>query len=174
MSKSTEIRQQTWTAPLAANATRVLNAHAADGSTQTPAAQPDVARTLQYVSSGTDTTHSVTTNGTDIQGNAISETVTLNGTTVVHGTVAFATVTNIVLPTVAANNISVGIDTPLGLDCYADENSFKGISGVSSFAHNATVISSNYVTLSASLDGSTDQAIPYIPSEFPEYGRAWG
>lgn len=174
MSKTTEFRQQTWTAPLAAAATRLLNAHAADGSTQTPAAQPDVARTLQYVSSGTDTTHQVTANGTDIQGNVISETITLNGATVVHGTVAFATVTSIVLPNVASNNISVGIDTPLGLDCYCDENSFKGISGVSSFAHDTAIISNNYVTLSASLDGSTDQAIPYIPYEFPEYGRAWG
>lgn len=114
--------RQAFTAPAAASATAILNAHAADGSTQTPAAQPDMARTLQYVSSGTDTTHTVTVNGTDVRGATIAETITLNGTTVVHGTKAFATVTNIVLPTVAANNVSVGTDTGLGLSRLMSEN----------------------------------------------------
>lgn len=112
-------------APLAANATRLLNAHAADGSTQSAAAQPDVPRTLQYVSSGSDTSHTVTVTGLDIRGNAISETITLNGTTPVHGTKAFASINanGIALPTVGANNISVGIDTGLGLPRCMAENS---------------------------------------------------
>jgi hypothetical protein len=111
------VRIQQWTAPAAASATAILNAQslASGGTVTTFAGQPDKPRTLQYVASGA-TTANVTVNGTDIRGKALSETVALNGTTIVHGTHAFASITSIVLPTVAATTLNVGTDTLLGLD----------------------------------------------------------
>lgn len=135
------VRVQKWTAPAAASATSVLNAHNLDGSTQQAAAQPDKARTLQYVASGA-TTANVTVNGTDIHGNAVSETVALNGTTIVHGTHAFATITSVVLPTVATTTVNVGTDVSFGLD--------RVLPGNTVFVYD--------------VDGATDSAAPTVTS----------
>src|SRR5579883_2351044 len=107
------VRRQQWTAPLAANATKILNAHNLDGTTVTTfASQPDFPRNVQIVASSA-TTSNVTINGTDIRGNSISETLALNGTTPVLGNKAFASITSIVLPTVATTTINVGTGVKL-------------------------------------------------------------
>lgn len=125
MSKTTEVREQNWAAPLAANPTSLINAHNLDGSTLTTfVGQPDYARTLQLVASGS-TTSSVTINGTDVLGGTISETISLNGTTPVYTQHAFASVTSVVLPTVSTTTVNIGIYVNLGLDNYADENSIS-------------------------------------------------
>lgn len=167
------IRVQTWAAPLAASATSLVNAHALDGSTLTTVtAQPDFARLLQLVASGA-TTANVTVNGTDINGAVITEVVALNGTTKVNTLNAYATVTSVVLPTVGATTISVGIDTGLGMDSLCDYYSFTGFSGVSSSSFNTTVISKNYIVSSTTLNASNNVSASYIPAQFPS-GRAWG
>jgi hypothetical protein len=102
--------------PIAASATRILSATslASGGTVTTFLAQPDVARNLQIVASGA-TTAVVTVNGTDVRGNVISEALTLNGATPVLGAKAFKTVTSVVLPTVAATTINLGVGVLLGL-----------------------------------------------------------
>ena len=47
-------------------------------------------------------------------------------------------------------------------------------SGVSSYTYSATVISLNVATLSATLNGTNDQALHYVPAIFPEYNRTHG
>lgn len=117
------VKRQQWTAPAAASATKILSAHALDGSTVTTfAAQPDVPRNVQIVASGA-TTSNVTINGTDMRGGSISETLALNGTTPVLGNKAFASITSIALPTVAATTLNVGTGVKLGLDRNLLENS---------------------------------------------------
>ena len=117
MAKTGYVRIQKWSAPAAASATAILSAQSltSGGTVTSFAGQPDKPRTLQYVASGS-TTGNVTVNGTDLRGNAISETVALNNTTIVHGSKAFATITSIVLPTASGITLNVGTDVKLGLD----------------------------------------------------------
>ncbi len=135
MSKSTEVRQQTWAAPLAANATSMVSAHNLDGTTLTTVtAQPDFARNLQLVASGS-TTSNVTITGKDILGNTVTETIALAGTTPVYTVHAFASVSSIVLPSVSSTTINIGIYTGLGLDSYCDENSFEDLANSAKRIH---------------------------------------
>lgn len=183
MSKTTEIRQQVFTAPAAADNTSV---HAAitlpsSGTTvvTTAITNPVNPRTIRL--KGNQATvqglvmHMV---GTDWFDQAISEDVTMGGDyTVPTDTVnAYKTVTSITAPTRGASGdtVSVGRGAALGLDCYCDAFSFVGLSGTSAKTTDTAVISKNTATLSASLDGSTDQALNYIPSIFPAYGRTNG
>lgn len=168
------LMRQSWAAPAAASATSIVNAHAADGSTITSGfTQPDFARTLQYVSSGTDTTHTVTVNGTDIRGAALAETITLNGVTVVHGTKAFLTITSVVLPNVAANNVSVGIDTGLGFYRKMSENgvfietsdNVQETVSSATVAISATNISGNYIKPVTAPNGTHNYAVWFATNE---------
>lgn len=108
---------------LAVAATKLVSAHALDGTTLTTvAAQPDVARNLTIVASGS-ATGNVDFTGTDIRGTVITERLALNGNTPVLGTKAFASVTSIKLPTVADRTINVGIGVKIGLDRKLSEDS---------------------------------------------------
>lgn len=165
------LKRETFAAPSAASATSLVNAHAADGSTITTGFTQPVgpARTLQYVSSGTDTTHTVTVNGKDNRGNVIAETITLNGTTVVHGTKAFQSITSVVLPTVASNNISVGADTGLGLTRINAEDShvYETVDGAQetpTFSY-GTAISGNYFKPTTAPNGTHNYVIVYVATE---------
>lgn len=76
----------------------------------------DVPRTLQFVSSNAgDTTQTVTITGLDEYGQKITETVTLNGTTVVTSKKAVASVSKLAVSAALAGNITVGSSTTLGL-----------------------------------------------------------
>ncbi|HWY79366.1 MAG TPA: hypothetical protein VNW29_03345 [Candidatus Sulfotelmatobacter sp.] len=183
MSKTTELRQQTFTAPAAAENTSVLAAQTlpASGTTVVTAGitNPDVPRTVRLKGNqATVQGLQVIVTGTDIQGNALSETVTMgNAFATPTDTVnAFATVISVTLPTRGASGdtISFGKGAALGLDSYCDQYSFSGFGGVTSYTYSTTVIARNTITLSATLDGATNQAVNYIPNTFPTYGRAWG
>jgi hypothetical protein len=77
---------------------------------------PDVQRTLQFVSANAgDTTQTVTITGFDKFNAKVTETVTLNGTTIVTSKKALATVTNLAISAATAGNISVGASNILGL-----------------------------------------------------------
>lgn len=92
----------------------------ADGETTTVTdgiTNPDEYRALRIVGNQAGITGTVTVNGTDWQGNAISEEITANGTTEVNGNKPFKTVTSIVLPAWngSGDEISVGYCDKLGL-----------------------------------------------------------
>lgn len=178
MSRTTRIRQQILGAAVVAANTGI---HAAvtlptSGTTNTTTGftNPDVPRTVRL--KGNQATVQglvVTINGTDIQGNQISENVTMGGdyTVATDSMRAFKTVTSMVFPTRggASDSISAGPGAALGLDAYCDAYSFHGFAGVSSYTHDAGVISKNKVTLSATLNGSTVQAVNYVPARFPDF-----
>ena len=172
-SKSGAVRVQTWTNPLAASATRILNAHALDGTTVTTvAAQPDFPRNVQIVASGA-TTANVTINGTDMRGGVISETLALNGTTPVIGTRAFATIPSIVLPSVATPTINVGNGVKFGLDrllpgantvlCTNVDGALDG--SAATVAPNASSLSSTTVQFNTAPNGTHDYLVVFVTQE---------
>ena len=105
--------------PLAASATAVVNAAAVAVTTVVTLGSPvvlDVPRNLQFVSSNAgDTTQTITVRGLDEFGNAMTETKTLNGTTIVAGLKAFKTVISYQASATLAGNLSIGSNTALGL-----------------------------------------------------------
>jgi hypothetical protein len=107
--------------PTALSTTAILNAVAVAGTGEnlTSTYTNDVPRALQYVSSnGGDTTQTITTKGTDIFGQAMTEQVTMNGTTAVKGKKAFNTVTSIKSSAALTGNLSVGTTDILGLPVF--------------------------------------------------------
>lgn len=82
----------------------------------------DKPRGVQAVSTGAgDTTQTLTFTGTDVYGNAVVETITLNGTTPVLGKKAFKTVTQIAVSAATAGNVSAGSSDVLGLPVFLPE-----------------------------------------------------
>lgn len=76
----------------------------------------DVPRNVQTVSSDVgDTTQTVTLTGTDLYGQAMSEVLTLNGTTIVLGKKAFKTLSRVAVSAVMTGNLTVGSGSKLGL-----------------------------------------------------------
>ena len=85
----------------------------------------DVPRNLQLVSSNAgDTTQTVTCYGYDQYNQAMTETITLNGTTPVYGNKAFKYVWQVIVNTLLAGNLSVGLGTGLGLPFAVDYGNF--------------------------------------------------
>lgn len=108
--------------PATASNTAIVNAQAvaAAGSVTLAATAPitldRTGRCLRYVSSNAgDTTQTITVSGTDMYGQAMTETKTLNGTTAVNGTKAFYTVTGVTASAALAGNLSVGTRDAYGL-----------------------------------------------------------
>ncbi len=183
MSKTTDVRQQVWTAPLLAANTGVLAAQTlpTTGTTVLTTGFTTLAnaRTIRLkANQATVNGLVVVIAGTDSAGNVISENVTMGAFATATDTLnAFATITSITLPTrgAAGDTISFGPGAALGLDSFCDAYSFLGIgTGISSSTVSTTVLSRNTVVLSATLDGSTDQALLYVPAIFPTYSRTWG
>jgi len=104
--------------PLAAITTLVLATTADVVTTLVPLTTPivlDIPRNLQIVSSTTDTTQTITNRGLDEFGVAMTETLTLNGTTPVFGLKAFKTVTSYQASASLAGNLSIGSGTTFGM-----------------------------------------------------------
>lgn len=79
---------------------------------------PSVPRNVQVIGNAAGIAGDVTIKGTAYDGKDISETLTLNGTTAVVGTKAFAKVTEIDLPAFTnadTDEVSVGVGDALGL-----------------------------------------------------------
>jgi hypothetical protein len=82
-------------------------------------------RNVNVVSSAAgDTTQTVTIRGLDMYGNRMQQTLTLNGTTTVQGTKAFASVTSVQVSAALAGNLSVGDGAVLGLPAYLSNATF--------------------------------------------------
>lgn len=76
----------------------------------------DVPRSLQVVSTNAgDTTQTVTVRGFDEYGEGVTETASLNGTTIVNFKKAFKTVTRVSVSAALAGNLTLGTNTVLGL-----------------------------------------------------------
>ena len=76
----------------------------------------DYARTVNVDSTGAgDTTQTVTVTGTDYWGQAQTETIALNGTTLVAGQKSFKTITAVAVSALLAGNLTVGNEDVFGL-----------------------------------------------------------
>jgi len=85
-------------------------------NTAAAAALFDVPRTLQFVSTnGGDTTQTATITGYDTYGQLTTETVTLNGTSVVTSKKALVSVSKVAISAACTGNISAGASNILGL-----------------------------------------------------------
>jgi hypothetical protein len=109
------------TAPVAASATALLSAtsiatagSAVPSVSQTEALMGKFGRVLQLVASGAATSN-VTVHGQDYLGQPMSESFTLNGTTIVNGVKAFRRVTRVDFGATAATTINLGVRDVFGL-----------------------------------------------------------
>lgn len=125
--------------------------------------QPDVPRNLTVKGNDANVSGDVVIVGTNVLGAEITETIALNGTSVVQGTKAFASVTEITLPpydTANTERVRVGQGSKLGLPLVLSRNSV--LAAFLGGAREATLptvtvdadeIEKNTVTLSTSLNG---------------------
>lgn len=85
----------------------------------------DVPRTVEIDSSNAgDTTQTATVYGTDVYGNAMTETIAFNGTTAVAGQKAFKTVTRVAISAALAGNANVGTTDVFGLPFRVDSRNY--------------------------------------------------
>ena len=164
--------RQVWTNRVAADADRILN-DAVDNTVHTTfLAQPDFARLLSLVLSGAGT-EEVIVAGTNIRGEAISETVTMNGATPVATTKAFKTVTSITFPnTAGSRTLDVGVLDALGLDrCMSgNEVILATADGVyettrPTVTFDSNEVEKNTVDLNTALDAAVDVVVDFIATE---------
>jgi hypothetical protein len=86
---------------------------------------PNVPRNLKIKANAASVAGDIVINGTDIDDNAISETIALNGDTEVQGNKAFKTVISIELPVetnVGTDEVQVGVANKLGLPYKLERN----------------------------------------------------
>ena len=166
------IRRQSWTNPVATDTDRILN-DAIDNSTHTTfLAQPDFARTLSLVFSGAGT-EVIVVNGTNIRGEVITESVTMNGETPVLTLKAFKTVTSIVVPdTAGGRTLDVGVTDALGLDrCMAGNEVLLATAGGvyettrPTVVSHATDVSKNTIDINTALDAAVDVVAVFVSTE---------
>lgn len=108
--------------PATASSTNIVNAQAAAGAgaltlaSAAPIVLDRTGRCLAFVTSNiANTTQTVTVTGTDMYGQPMTETRTLNGTTVVNGLKAFYTVTGVTVSAAITGTVSVGTRDAFGL-----------------------------------------------------------
>lgn len=120
-----------------------------------------------------DTTQTVTIRGLDIYGNRVQQTLTLNGTTTVQGTKAFATVTSVTVSAALAGNLSVGDGTVLGLPAYLSNSTFiLRETQDGAVASAGTVVAGLGITTKASATNG-DVRGTYAPASAPDGSRAY-
>jgi hypothetical protein len=112
---------------VAGNNTGVLAATPLTASEQaiiTNITNPTVPRNVTIIGNAVGIAGNVVVKGTNYNGDQITETLALNGTTTVAGNKAFKTITEIDLPvqTAAGNTVSVGVGEKLGLPYKLDHN----------------------------------------------------
>lgn len=164
---------QKWTNPATAAAAAVLSAQsiAAGGVVTTFAGQPDFPRNLTVVASGAATGNVVVT-GLNVRGATITETLALNGATPVVGNKAFASVTSVSLPTVAATTINLGTGVKLGLERLLVADLLLAVSAAGVYettrptvAVSSTAIESNTMQTNTAPNGSRTFIAVYVTSE---------
>jgi hypothetical protein len=128
------------------------------------AAQPDAPRNLTVKGNDGNVSGDVVIAGTNAVGEAITETLALNGANVVVGNKAFASVTLITLPpydTANTERVRVGVGSKLGLPTRLNRNTVLAafLNGVREATAPTVVVSpaaveSNTLTLNSALNGS--------------------
>lgn len=153
-------------APAAVSATGVHAAIALTASTQNVATgitNPDVPRTVTVKGNAVGITGNVVITGTNAKGDAITDTIALNGSTEVEGVKAFKTVTNIALPAethAGTDTVSVGIAKKLGLPHIVDNAAlllvklFNGSTDSGTLAVDSDEVEKNLFALNGTPDGS--------------------
>lgn len=161
--------------PVAVSNTYVLNSTPLTSTTQTITTgitNPDVPRNVTYKGALATSTGNVTVTGTDFAGNAITETVALSGTTVVAGSKAFATITQMTLPVTSGTGdaVSIGIGAKLGLPYLLNENTEflafnNGVAETTPPSVNPDSVNlcNNTVTLASTLAGNPVKVFLVIP-----------
>lgn len=124
---------------------------------------PAAARNITATGSQAGALEVITITGTNMNGDVITETLTLNGTAVVQGNKAFKTVTSIGIPvqTQASDAVTIGWGNKLGLPFKMSRNLilFTFLGGVKeaiapTLTISATVLESNTLTLNSVLNGT--------------------
>ena len=132
-------------------------------------------RNVNVVSSNAgDTTQTVTIRGLDVYGNKVQQTLTLNGTTTVQGTKAFASVTSVTVSAATTGNLSVGDGTVLGLPAYLSNATFiLRETQDGAVASAGTVVAGLGITTKASATNG-DVRGTYAPASAPDGSRSYG
>ena len=120
-------------APANANTTLVLATTAVLVTTLVTLPAPvifDIPRNAQIVSSTTDTTQTITLRGFDEYGVAMSEILTLNGTTPVLGKKAFKSIVSYQASLTLAGNLSIGSGLVYGLPLYLPAQTGTGVGNI--------------------------------------------
>lgn len=159
----------TWEAPAQAAAAAVLAATAlANGATTeitVGITNPDVPRVLSVTGNAATAVGNVVISGTDIAGNAITDTILAAGAATVAGTKAFKTITKITLPVrgAAGDKISVGTTDALGMPYRLPTNTvmmaaFGGVreTDAPEVTVSAVDLATNTVKLDTALDGASN------------------
>lgn len=174
---------QKWTAPDAPSATAVHAAVTLTTAVQTVTTSitnPDFSRVISITGAmaGGSLTGNVVITGTDIRGNAITNTIALSNNSTVDGTKAFKTITSIQLPVKVTTNdtVSIGISDKLGLEVIpayaiaisAHHNSVLEGTLPTITLGSATDISLDIVDFNSACNADHDQVVVYYTAERPK------
>lgn len=151
---------------IAASATAIHAAVALTASVQTVTTaitNPATPRNVSITGNASGITGNVVITGTNYNGDTITETIVLNGTSTVSGAKAFASITSIALPAktnTSGDTVSIGIGSALGLPYKLAHNTVLATfldntkeATAPTVATSATALESNTITLSSSLSG---------------------
>ncbi len=171
------LRRQVWTNPLLGTATLLHAAIPLTSAIQQHAltVNPDFPRIVSVKGNASGITGNCIITGTNIRGEAITETIALSGASEVFGVKAFKTVTNIQLPAethAGTDTVSIGAGDALGLDrCMTgDEVLFMTAAGVYETTRPTVVADSdevekNTVNPNTALDGAVDFVAVFVSTE---------
>ena len=128
-------------------------------------------RSLQFVSTNAgDTTQTVTVTGTDFLGNPMTARITLNGTTVIQGTKAFKTITQVAVSATTVGNLTVGTGDKMGLPvAVPSANLFGRLAWADVLAQDAGTFVAADATAPTNLTGDTRGT--YLPSSASNNAR---
>jgi hypothetical protein len=168
---------QKWTAPDAPDATAILASTLLTSAVQTITTgitDPDFPRVLNIDSDGAASGNVVIT-GTNIRGETITDTIALNGTSVVAGVKAFKTVTSIQLPVKSASeSVFVGTTDKLGLqsipwstDVESEHSNHAVDTGGTVLTRDSDEVEKCVYDPTTECDGSEDKMIVYLSDELP-------
>jgi hypothetical protein len=161
-------------APAAVSAVAIHAAKALTASAQptnTVTAQPDFPRNITIKGNAAGIAGDVVVTGKNILGTVITETIALNGSTEVLGTLAFATVTNYTLPAethAGTDTVSIGRGKVFGMPHIIDNAGFllvklfNGSADTGTLAVDSDEIEKNVFSLNGTPDGSKIVDLVYL------------
>lgn len=150
-------------APAAVSGSAIISAYALSGSAMAVAGsaihQPDVARALSVVGSGSAVSGSAVITGKDVSWNDISETLAMNGVSTVQGTKAFRRVDGVMTPAGSGLTFSVGVTKKIGLPFSTSASAlclahlFDGATDAGALSLDDSDVALNTYTPAGTLDG---------------------